>query len=152
MIDRRWDDDDDLLAALGEAMRYANAVPRHFVEAGKAAFAAHDIDAELAALTYDSADAAQYAMTREQPASLRALTFASTQLTIHIELTREAIHGQVVPEQAGEIEVRVAQAPSATIGVDEVGWFVIRPIPTKPFRLRCRPADGSVVLTDWINL
>ncbi len=154
MISQWWSDDDELLATLGDALRYASDVPHRFIDAGKAAYAWHDIDAELAALTYDSAaDTREYApATREQLAPLRALTFVSSQLSIHIEVTNEALHGQVVPEQSGEIELRPADGPPTTIGVDEVGWFVIRPIPTGSFRLRCRAADGTTVRTNWITL
>jgi len=48
-----WDDE-RLLAALSEALKASQAVPSWFVETGKNAFAWHNIDAELAQLTYDS--------------------------------------------------------------------------------------------------
>jgi hypothetical protein len=39
-----------------------------------------------------------------------------------------------------------------TTSVDEIGCFAIDPIPDGPFRLRCRTAAGSDVLTGWITL
>jgi hypothetical protein len=151
-----WSDDDELLAALGDALRYSNEVPRRFVEVGKAVYAWHGIDAELAALTYDSAAAGAReelaVATREQLAPLRALTFASNQLRVHIDVLADALHGQVVPEQPGEIEVRTVDGGVCTVSVDEVGWFVIRPIPTGSFSLRCHMLDGTTVRTDWITL
>ncbi len=48
-----WDDE-QLLAALKESLRARQAVPPEFVEAAKNAYAWHNIDAELAQLTYDS--------------------------------------------------------------------------------------------------
>ena len=48
-----WDDE-QLMVALREAMRARQAVPDWFVETGKSAYAWHNIDAELAQLTYDS--------------------------------------------------------------------------------------------------
>src|SRR5439155_1472035 len=84
------------------ALRAARDVPRRFVEAGQAALAWHNIDAELAALTYDSAAerperlgatraeqlgatrAEQLGATRAESATLRALTFASNRLSIHL--------------------------------------------------------------------
>src|SRR5215469_9189705 len=72
-----WDDE-ELLAALRQALTARRAVPAEFVEAGKNAFAWHDIDAELAQLTYDSTYAPQTAARdRSEPASIRALTFTS---------------------------------------------------------------------------
>jgi hypothetical protein len=50
-----WDDDDALLSAVRVALATHDDVPASFVEMGKASFAWHDIDAELAALSYDSA-------------------------------------------------------------------------------------------------
>ena len=83
---------------------------------------------------------------------LRALTFASPRLSIHLEVTREALHGQIVPEQSGEIEFRPAGGASRVITIDEVGWFVVQPVPTGSFRLRCHAADGTAVITDWITI
>jgi hypothetical protein len=153
-----WRDDAELLAALGNALREAEAVPRSFVQAGKAAYAWHNIDAELAelaALAYDSAHEAPErapATRAAQLAPLRSLTFASSQLSVHLEVTRDALHGQVVPAQPGEIELHPADGSPTTIAVDEVGWFVIRPIPTGSFSLRCRTAEGITVVTDPITL
>jgi hypothetical protein len=149
-----WSDDDQLLAALDEALRAEHAVPRAFVEAGKATYTWHDIDAELAALTYDSAvdTGALEAVTRADPAPLRALTFASAELTIELELTSAALLGQVVPAQPGEVEVRSADGRIVTAPIDEIGTFVIRPLPSGSFRLHCRTATGTKVLTDWISL
>jgi hypothetical protein len=55
-----WDDE-ELLAALREALAERQAVPPEFVEAAKNAFAWHNIDAELAELTYDSSRDAEAA-------------------------------------------------------------------------------------------
>ena len=48
-----WDDE-QLLALLKESLRAHLAVPPEFVEAAKNAYAWHNIDAEIAQLTYDS--------------------------------------------------------------------------------------------------
>ena len=48
-----WDDE-QLLGALREAMQARQAVPSWFIAMGKNAYAWHNIDAELAQLTYDS--------------------------------------------------------------------------------------------------
>ncbi|MDT5038518.1 MAG: hypothetical protein QOE03_3703 [Micromonosporaceae bacterium] len=150
-----WNDDDELLRALGGALRAGQEVPQRFVEMGRAAYTWHDIDAELATLTFDSATAAHERMlatTRAEPAALRSLTFAAGRLSLHLEVTNDALHGQVVPAQPGEIELRPADGPPTSIEVDEVGWFVVRPVPTGTFRLRCQTTSGTLVITDWITL
>jgi hypothetical protein len=154
MASQWWSDDDRLFAELRDALRAARVVPRGFVEAGKAAYAWHGVDAELAALTYDSALDEQFlaAANRAEPAPLRALTFASPELTVELEVTDDALLGQLVPPQPGELEVRRADGSAITVPIDELGCFVVRPIPAGAFRLHCRTADGSAVLTDWITL
>jgi hypothetical protein len=153
MASQWWSDDDQLFGALDDALRAARAVPRNFVETGKAAYTWHDVDAELAALTYDSAlDEERMAVSRAEPAPLRALTYASTELTIELEVTDDALLGQIVPPQPGELEARLADGQVTTAPIDELGCFVVRPIPSGSFRLQCRTAGGSAVLTDWLSL
>jgi hypothetical protein len=150
-----WDDE-ELLTALREAMRAREAVPAEFIEMGKNAYAWHNIDAELAQLTYDSdRDADLMASLRSETASIRALTFTSAHLSIEVEVTDESLVGQVVPivpEREGTIEVQAKAGATTTTPVDEVGCFAVSPKPASPFRLRYRAADGTDVLTGWITL
>jgi hypothetical protein len=146
----------ELLAELANALQSADLVPRDFVDAGKAALAWRTIYAELAALTYDSAANPDLALaaTRAEPASLRALTFAAKELTIELEVSEDAIHGQLVPPCRGEIEVEMRDLTTvhATALADDVGYFVIRPVPMAAFRLRCHITGPASVLTGWIEV
>ena len=150
-----WDDE-ELLTALREAMRAREAVPAEFIEMGRNAYAWHNIDAELAQLTYDSdRDADLVASLRSETASIRALTFTSAHLSIEVEVTEDSLVGQVVPivpEREGTIEVQAKAGATATTSVDEIGCFAVSPKPASPFRLRYRAADGTDVLTGWITL
>jgi len=149
-----WDDDEQFLAALGEAMKARQAVPEWFVETGKNAYAWHNIDAELALLTYDSdsdADRGLAAAVRSETASIRALTFTSTRLSIELEVAESSLIGQIIPPRAGTLEVHTTAGVTSS-PVDEIGSFVVDPIPSSPFRLRCRTEDGADVLTGWITL
>ena len=144
--------DEQLLAALGEAMRAREAVPEWFVETGKNAYAWHNIDAELAQLTYDSlVDRERAAAVRSEAASIRALTFTSARLSIELEVAESSLIGQIVPPRAGTLEVHTTAGVTSS-PVDEIGCFVVDPIPSSPFRLRCRTEDGADVLTGWITL
>jgi hypothetical protein len=146
-----WDDE-QFLAALGEALRAREAVPEWFVETGKNAYAWHNIDAELAQLTYDSSrDQDVVAAVRSETASIRALTFTSTRLSIELEVAESSLLGQIIPVRAGTLEVHTT-AGVTNSPVDEIGCFVVDPIPSSPFRLRCRTEDGTDVLTGWITL
>ena len=144
--------DEQLLAALGEALRARQAVPEWFVETGKNAYAWHNIDAELAQLTYDSSrDEDTVAAVRSEAASIRALTFTSGRLSIELEVAESSLLGQIIPPRAGTLEVHTTAGVTCS-PVDEIGCFVVDPIPSSPFRLRCRTEDGADVLTGWITL
>lgn len=146
-----WNDE-ELLAALRDAIRARAAVPPEFIAAGKNAFAWHGVDAELARLTYDSTRRPDLAgVTRTDAASIRSLTFTSARLTIELEVAGDALLGQIVPGQAATIEIQT-QEQVESISSDEIGCFTVQPVPRGPFRLRCRAEGGVDVLTGWITL
>jgi hypothetical protein len=146
-------DDEDLMAALRQALAERQAVPPEFVEAAKSAFAWHNIDAELAELTYDSSRDAEHApSTRAETASIRALTFTSAHLTLELEVTHDSLLGQIVPAQPGTIKVQLRDGAETTVPADPIGRFTIRPIPAGAFRLHCKTAADADALTGWITL
>src|SRR5690349_8306875 len=147
-----WDDE-QLLTALGEAIKARDAVPSWFVQTGKNAYAWHNVDAELAQLTYDSrTDAHEMAVARsEETATIRALTFTSAHLSIELEVADGSLFGQVVPPQAGTLETRT-KTGMTTAPVEETGFFTVAPIPPGPFLLRFGTTDGAYVMTGWITL
>jgi hypothetical protein len=146
-----WNDE-QLLVALGEAMKARGAVPAWFAETGRNAYAWHNIDAELAQLTYDSrTDADAMAAARSESASIRAMTFTSAHLSIELEVADGSLLGQVVPPQPGTLETHT-RAGMTTSPVDEAGFFAVEPIPPGPFLLRFRTTDGASVMTGWITL
>lgn len=149
-----WDDE-QLLAALRESVRARRAVPDEFVEMGKSAYTWHNIDAELAQLTYDSGreqDRDVAASVRSETASIRALTFTSAHLSLELEVTESSLLGQIIPPRAGTVETQTRAGATTTTPVDEIGCFAVAPIPASPFRLRCRITDGADVVTGWITL
>jgi hypothetical protein len=146
-------EDEVLLAALRQAIRNRRAVPPEWVEAAKNAFTWRNIDTELALLTYDSTQGVgAAAATRAESASIRALTFSSPRLTIELEVTEDSLLGQVVPAQAAMIEVETREGAETSVPSDEIGCFSVHPIPAGSFRIRCRAADSTDVLTGWITL
>jgi hypothetical protein len=145
--------DEELLAALRHALRARDAVPADFVAAGKSAFAWHNIDAELARLTYDSSrDAEQALSTRAEAASIRALTFTSPHLTIELEVAHASLLGQIVPAQAAVITVQPQAGTARAVPADEIGCFSVYPVPSGSFRLQCRTQGGLDIVTGWISL
>ena len=147
-----WADDDQLLAALKVALEASDDLPASLTEMGKASFTWRDIDAELAALTYDSAhDVLAGAATRAEPSAARTLTFEASHLSIELEIIGDVLHGQLVPPQPGEIEIRHADGTSTTTSANDVGYFTGTP-PTASFRLHCHTTSDIVVQTGWITL
>ena len=149
--------DEELLAALRQAFAARRAVPPEFVRAGQNAFAWHDIDAELAQLTYDSTRRTEDAVVvrAQEEAPIRVLTFTSAEAGVQIELEvqEDALAGQILPMQAAAIEVQTGAGTQQPISVDEVGCFWITPIPSGDFRLRCRPVTSNAeVVTVWVRL
>lgn len=150
MTGELWSTDEQLLAALKEALRAADSVPPEFLAAGSAAHTWDAIDRELAALIDDSAlDAAA---TRAEPATLRALTYSSATVTIELEVTRDAILGQLLPPQTGSVTVHTLTGEITELAADQLGFFAIQPFPAGSFRLRCRTRSGTDILTSWITL
>lgn len=144
--------DDELLEALRRAVSAREAVPPDFVAAAKESFAWHNIDAELARLTYDSRDAEHVLATRTEAASIRALTFTSGRLTIELEVAQDSLVGQIVPAQPAVISVLPRAGDEIVITADEIGCFSVEPIPLGQFRLRCRTSAGVETMTGWITL
>jgi hypothetical protein len=152
MSNQWWRDDDQLLELLRDAMSTTREMPSAFVDVGKAAYAWRTIDAELAALTYDSAwDAEELALTRAESAMLRTLTFSSDALTIELELTPHEVLGQISPPQGGTIRLATDNEDVGATPIDDLGFFIVRPAPSHPFRLVCQIAAGVTVLTGWIS-
>jgi hypothetical protein len=151
----RWDDDDELLAELGEAVRAGQSVPESFLEAGRGAFGWRAIEAEFAELTADSASAAGELVgtgMRASASSPRTLRFTSGDLSIEIEVHVDALRGQLVPPQPGTIQVLPDTDDSRVFTADEVGWFVISPRPTSPIQLHVRTEAGASVRTDQFTV
>jgi hypothetical protein len=145
--------DETLLTALREALAARAAVPAAFVAAAKNAYAWHNIDAELAKLTFDSLrDAELAASTRSESASIRALTFQSASFSIEVEITDDALLGQLIPPQPGTAEIQTRAGHTSATEVDEVGSFAIEPKPDSSFRLRVRTEGQPDVVTGWLTL
>jgi hypothetical protein len=150
-MDLDWNDD-ELLEALRDALATSEEVPQAFVEAGKAAFVWRTIDAELAALTYDSDwDVREPVLVRSESATLRSLTFASDGWTIELELTPDGVLGQLDPPDTGTVTARDDAGELASAEVDELGFFALRPVPTVPYRLVCSVDSGITILTGWVT-
>jgi hypothetical protein len=148
--------DQQLLDELRRAASQFDPPPPAVVEAARSSFTWRTIDAELAALVFDSmVDRPGTALRGEGP---RLMTFSSSGLDIEVEVanrgSRRQLVGQLVPPQAAEIDVRHAGG-TTTIQADQLGRFHADAIGSGPVSLRCRLAvapPGPPVVTEWVPL
>lgn len=151
-MDKMNVDDEQLMGALRAALTGADVVPESVTEAARAAFGWRTIDADLAALSYDSfLEDKELAGVRSSSEGARMLTFDSADLTVEISVERGRIIGQLVPPQAGVVEVR-HPGNSVTVHADEFGRFACDGVPRGPFSLRCVTSTATPIVTDWIVL
>ena len=148
-------EDARLLAELRELFERVDPVPPALLTMAEAAFVLGDLDAELAAIAYDSAvDSDRLALVRGL-SDTRLLTFEADSVTVELEAVvvgpRRRLIGQLVPPQPAEVEVRHRGGASATVA-DDIGRFVAGDVEPGPMSLLCRVShpDGPVgVRTDW---
>lgn len=158
MSDRPTNDDPTVIdpadQALLEELRVAASVmdgpPAHLLEAARAAFVWRTIDEELAHLQFDSL-AGSEVLVRSSGASGVHLSFATTEASIEVDVTTEAILGQVVPAEATEVVLLHSSGERVAGPCDELGQFHFPGRPAGPIRLVVRLPGGDVV-TEWFTV
>jgi hypothetical protein len=143
--------------ALAMALAEVDPVPDAVVAAAKGAFTWRTIDAELAGLTFDSAEEGQTAGVRGGGPRSLAFEFSDVVIELEVEDTngRRAINGQVVPPEVQSLELQQIAEPTPTAVVpDQLGRFHLDDVAAGPARLFCRfgGAARHMVLTEWVVL
>ena len=149
MEGKGWSDD-ALLAALADASRQAGEPTDTMAAAAEAAFSWRTIDAELAALTYDSL-ADEAALVRDAGTTSRQLVFEGEALGVELEHTPDGLVGQLVPSTRGTVTLLGPAGELASAEADELGLFRFVGVRRGPVRLRC-VTDGDDILTDWVQV
>ncbi|MDH2427354.1 hypothetical protein [Sphaerisporangium sp. TRM90804] len=143
------DEDARLEEALRQAAALIDPVPPELLQIAVEAFTLRTMDAELAALAFDSLAEPARVRGGDQP---RLATFHTPWVTIDVEVTVAGatgrVLGQVIPPLPVEIEVL---GHPAAVTADAAGRFVCERVPAGPFSLRCRFGD-AVVVTEWIAI
>jgi hypothetical protein len=152
-----WDEmtDDELMAALADAVAESDAVPERRREAAHAAFTWRNIDEELAELLHDSAlDAG--AAVRSSATTVRALAFGRGAVTLEVEVDGDAVLGEVVDEDVtattpATVSLQQPGVEDRTIEVDESGFFRFDGVAPGPARFVMVRA-GWILATPWVVL
>ncbi|MGC0328317.1 hypothetical protein RKD23_001307 [Streptomyces sp. SAI-170] len=152
--DEPFNEDSFDTGPLEEELRRAAAVldpvPAELRRVAVEAYFLHDLDAQIAELTFDSlVDAIPVRGVADPP---RMLTFRAGELTVDVEVSGEGLMGQVLPPQPAGIEVLGGVQPAAptALAADDMGRFASDTTPSGPFALRLR-AGGQVVVTEWLR-
>jgi hypothetical protein len=146
-----FDTDEALALALAEALREAGPHVAEAANRAKGAFTWRTIDEDLltAELMFDSSQETALATTRG--ADARVLVFSADLKSVEIEVLSDRVVGQFLPQSPGQVEVEGDGGVIAAVTVDDLGFFVITPVPTGVVRFRCTTPTTRLV-TDWVRL
>jgi len=152
---------DALLAELGGLLDRLDPVPLALLDQARQIFCWRSMDAELAELSFDSFLDRDLALAvRADEGSVlepRMLGFGAVvdgeDLSIEVEASamdgQSTMIGQLDPAGARTIGIEASDGDVLEVPVDEVGRFVVRPVPSGPVRLRIQHA-GHLVHTTWV--
>jgi hypothetical protein len=148
----RFDDDEALAVELAELLRDVRPHVDEAARRAKGAFTWRTIDEDLltAELMFDSTQQAEPALTRGADSG-RVMVFSVELKSVEIEVLSDRLVGRFTPESSGQVEVEGDGGVIATVPVDDLGFFVITPVPTGVVRLRCTTPTTRLV-TDWVRL
>lgn len=153
-------DGDALLGELRGLLDRIDPMPAELLDQVRRSFCWRTVDAELAELSFDSlADREPALAVRSvvdtQP---RMVGFGAVvrgeDLSIEVEVSAaddgSVLVGQVFPAGAAAVEVQLGAGGSFEVPADELGRFIVDPVPGGPVRLRVEHA-GRVVQTTWVS-
>lgn len=143
-------EDDELLKELAAALKAPAPVDESLVRAARGAYAWRSVDEELATLTFDSLLDVAGAF-REGPGAPRVLAFEGDDLGVEMEVVGDALVGQLHPPAEGHVSVLTPEGTVGDVEADDLGCFVVSPVPTGLVRLRCS-TGSAVIVTDWVRL
>ena len=149
---RNWNDDEELLLDIGDALRpdpleaEVIAAARH-VQAWRSA----EVDRALAALLYDSELDRTAAVRGPLSGGPRNLVFALGELRVEVELSDAGIEGQLIPPEPGQVRLFTEAGLIAEATADEVGCFRLPSSRPGPIRIECQVA-GRQIATEWITI
>jgi hypothetical protein len=140
-------DDAALEVLLAAGLESVEPVPPAALAAAYGAVGLATVEAELAALVYDSR-APELVLTRSEEAQARIVTFANDHLTIDLELQADGrtIVGELQPAEEAEVELETVGHGWVSVTADPFGRFRLVSDATS---LRIRVVGRLV--TPWIT-
>lgn len=154
-------DDEMLIDRLRRVAAEVDPTPDTVFAAARAAIETRDLDARLAWLVVDSAEAGTglEAVRGQDPpggAEERLLLYDGGGVQVDLAVRAESGTLSVVGRLAGAVLDSAALERSGgrtePLELDELGRFSAARLPSGPLRLRCRARSGDPVVTTWVNL
>lgn len=154
-----WDEltDDELMAALAEAVTEPAPDADRRREAAQAAFTWRTVDAELAELLHDSALEAGAAV-RSSGGGPRSISFGRSGLTLEIEVDGAHVLGEVIAEGAAaggpgpaSVTLQRPGAEDVSVETDAAGFFRFDGVGSGAVRFTVERA-GWALTTPWVTL
>ena len=145
-----FDDDDALERILGKSLALDQQVPPEWREAARAAYTWRTIDAELLALTHDSAVEAGAAV--RGPGEARTVAFTGGGMTLEVELSDRQIMGQLTAPGGSEVVFESVDGRTRSTSIDDSGFFSLPGEDHGLVRFAVRPEGGARLVTQWIVL
>ncbi|HJQ06121.1 MAG TPA: hypothetical protein VJ872_11790 [Nocardioides sp.] len=152
MSDLSWESmsDDELLAALGDAVAETGAVSDRRRDAARAAFTWRTVDEELAELLHDSLlDAG--AAVRSSGGTPRALTFGRSGITVEVEVDGDQVLGEVVDGAGAAVTLQRPDLEDGTVEADAAGFFRFSGVGAGLVRFVVE-VGGFSLTTPWVTL
>jgi hypothetical protein len=144
-------DDDALLAELKAALDAARHPRQEKLTAdARDAFSFLAVSDEFAALVFDSLWEDALETTSRAATTIRSLAFESADLSLEVEISADAVVGQLSPAAVTRIVAEWGDGTRRDTESDEFGTFRLVPGGSGPVRFRIGPAAAAVV-TDWVN-
>ncbi len=142
------------LQALGEALQAADGPPPDLVRQAKLSFTWRTIDAELAALSFDSAVSGDLVGVRGGDGP-RTLTFETPTVVLDLEITAAGsafgLTGSLMPTDVTLASQR-PEGDEAPVPVDDLGRFTLAGQAAGPLRFVIHTSGGTRVVTDWFSV
>jgi len=146
-------DDEELLDLLKSMLTGASAVPAAVTAAARAAFETRSLEAELAALIYDSAiDDRLLAGSRGPADPARILVFRAEESTVEVEFADGRALGQIDPASPGTVSLESPQAQLGQAQIDSTGCFVIAGSFSGLVRIVLHSPEDAQLVTEWTRL
>ncbi len=150
-----------LLVELGRLVDRLDPVPPESLDQARQLFCWRSVEAELAELSFDSLLDRGLALAVRSGESVlepRMLGFGAVvdgeDLSIEVEVSATdgqcTMIGQLDPPGATTLGVEARDGEIVEAPVDEMGRFVVRPVPSGAVRLRIEHA-GHLVHTTWVS-